>query len=148
MANTYSFLDTAATLAGPGGTVSLGAGAAVAEEGITIGLIEETDELKVGADGSPMHSLNAAKSYKFTVRLLKTSPTNSVLSAMYALQRTSAATWGVNSLSLLNSTLGDSYTLKSVAFAKFPENTYAKNAAMLDWEFLAGVGDVKLGKGL
>jgi len=79
---TYSFKDVHATLAGPGGTISLGNGANVAEEGISCEQIEDKTSWQVGADGSVAYSLHAAEIFRVTVRLLKTSPTNQQLSQM------------------------------------------------------------------
>ena len=47
--STYSFLDVQATIVGPGGAFSLGSGAGVAEEGISIEPTGEIDTmLKIG----------------------------------------------------------------------------------------------------
>ena len=47
---TYSFVDTQATIIGPGITTSITEG--TSEEGITISMRAEKDDLVVGADGS------------------------------------------------------------------------------------------------
>ncbi len=132
----YSFLDNQATLSGPGASaIPLGAGAAVAEEGITIDFVEDKDTMHVGADGETVHSLHATRAATATVRLLKTSPTNALLSAMYAYQASSSLFWGQNTLLVANSALGDLYDCQEVAFAKFPSNTWAKDAGFLEWRF-------------
>lgn len=145
--NTYSFLDVQAAIVGPGGGFSLGSGAGAAEEGITIDPTEELDGMTVGADGTPMHSLHANKSGKVTVRLLKTSPTNALLAAMVAFQRTSAANHGQNTLTIVNTSNGDTISCQQVAFAKLPTITYAKEAGINEWEFNAGIIDMGLGAG-
>ena len=94
MSNTYSFADVAATLVGPTGIVDLGYGAAVAEEGITIEPAGDKNTMLIGADGEGMHSLHADKSGTITVRLLKTSPTNLKLQAMYNAQTLNGALHG------------------------------------------------------
>lgn len=144
----YSFTDTQATLTGPGGLIQLGNGGGAAEEGITIEPIEENVSMQVGADGSWAHSLIASKAHRITVRLLKTSPTNAQLDAMYALQKTSALLTGQNFMQITNTVSGDTYTCQGVAFAKHPSNSYAKIAGMIDWEFIAGQVDSKLGAGI
>ena len=144
----YSFLDVAATITGPGGSIPLGTGAGAAEEGIDIKATQSADDMKIGADGSAMHSLRADKSGKITVKLLKTSPTNALLTAMMNFQRTSALFWGQNVLVITDIIRGDVYTCQAVAFEKVPDNTFAKDAGMLDWEFLAGQIDPLLGAGL
>lgn len=141
----YSFKDFRATLTGPGGTVPLGNDAGVAEEGITIEAIEEIGNLRIGADGSPAHSLRATKAAKCTVRVLKTSPTNAFLQTMLNFQRTSSLNWGQNVLVLTNIATGDNYTNQFVAFTRQPGNTYAKDAGVIDWEFIIGQLDVNLG---
>ena len=145
---TYSFLDVAATITGPGGSFSLGAGSANAEEGISIEFLEDKDRLVTGADGSPMHSLNASKSGRILVRLLKTSPVNSLLAQLYAFQTASSIFHGQNVFVLTNLITGDDYTCTSVAFEKFPRNDFGKEAGMLEWGFLAGVVDPVLGSGI
>jgi hypothetical protein len=146
MANkTYSFLDVSATLVGPGGFVQLGSGAGNSEEGIEIETSEDINTMTVGADGSGMHSLSANKSGRITVRLLKTSPTNAKLMAMVNVQRTSGATHGQNTLTIRDTNLGDVAVGQQVAFKKIPNNSWAKNAGMLEWIFDAVTIDQKLG---
>ena len=143
---TYSFLNVNAAIVGPGGTFGLGSGAGAAEEGITIES-NEIDAMTIGADGSPMHSLHADKSGKVTVRLLKTSPVNQKLGAMLALQRSSAALHGQNTITLTNTNTGDIITCQICAFAKWPTLTYAKDAGTNEWVFNAGIIDQGLGAG-
>lgn len=145
---TYSFLDVQATIIGPGGSVSLGAGAANAEEGISIEFIEDKDRMIVGADGNAMHSLNASKAGKITVRLLKTSPVNSLLNDLYNFQTSNGLFHGKNVLVLGNTTTGDNYTCTGVAFTRHPRNDWAKEAGFLEWDFNAGVIDPILGSGI
>src|SRR5260221_2909803 len=138
---TYSFLDTLAAIAGPGGTFSIGSGSGNSEEGITVEPSEEIDTMTIGADGSVMHSLHADKSGKVTVRLLKTSPVNALLSAMLAFQRVSGANHGNNTITIKNIFTGDTITCQQTAFAKVPTITYAKDGGMNEWNFNAGIID-------
>lgn len=144
---TYSFLDTNAAINGPGGSINLGQGAAVAEEGISITPIEPIDTLTIGAGGEGMHSLHANRAAKVTVRLLKTSPVNQKLAQMYAFQTASAANHGQNTFSLSNSHLGDVVACTQAAFEKAPDLTYAKEGGMNEWTFLAVAADRVLGSG-
>ena len=144
----YSFLDTNVAIVGPGGVINLGAGAAVAEEGITFEKVEPDNIMTTGADGSGMHSMNPTKSYKISVRLLKTSPVNAQLSQMYAVQKASSAAWGNNVISLKNAVSGDSAIAAETAFAKFPNVTWAKNPAMNEWTFESIDCDISLGGGI
>ena len=137
MSKTYSFLDIQATLIGPGGAISLGAGAGAADEGITITSTGEIDTMMIGADGSGQHSLSSDKSGRITVRLLKTSPTNGLLSDMVAFQRAGGATHGINTIVVNDSNRGDVVTARQVAFAKMPVISYGKEAGMVEWEFNA-----------
>lgn len=143
----YSFLDVQAAIVGPGGSFGLGSGAGASEEGITVEPQEDIDNLTVGADGTPMHSLIANKAGKVTVHLLKTSPVNAQLAAMMALQRTSGANHGGNTLSITNLVTGDVISCSQVAFAKPPALAYGKEAGMNAWEFNAGTIDMGLGPG-
>ena len=145
--STYSFLNCVAAIIGPGGAINLGAGAGVAEEGIDIDPTTEINTMTIGADGSPMHSLHADKSGRVAVRLLKTSPTNAALQAMYDYQTASSATHGQNTLSVADRVRGDVITCQVVAFSKAPSIKYSKEGQMLEWEFQAGIIDRTLGTG-
>lgn len=134
---TYSFLDTNAALVGPGGAIPLGAGAGVAEEGIDVTQNAEMDTQTIGADGEGMHSLVADRSGKVVVRLLKTSPTNSLLSNLAQIQRTSSTLHGQNTLTISNVASGDVITCEQVAFSKIPDLKYAKEGGIVEWEFNA-----------
>jgi hypothetical protein len=135
--STYSFLDTNATIVGPGGSVNLGQGAGTAEEGITITANEDIDNMTIAADGSGMHSLSANKSGVVTVRLLKTSPVNARLMQMYALQTASSQSHGQNTFSLSNSNLQDAVVAQQAAFKKVPDLTYAKDGGFVEWTWNA-----------
>ena len=137
MNSTYSFLDVSATLIGPGGAISLGAGAAVAEEGISIVSNSDIGGMHIGADGSGIHSLYADKSGTITVRFLKNSPTNQLLSQMYAFQTSTGAAYGQNTLAINDKSRGDVIVATQCSFKKAPDITYAKEADMIAWEFNA-----------
>lgn len=141
---TYSFLDHTATIVGPGGSFNLAAGAATSEEGVTITRTDDKNTMMIGADGSVMHSLHAGKPGLATIRLLKTSPVNAQLSQMYALQTTSSALHGQNTLTLRNSVTGEIVTCQQCAFKKFPDLTYAKDGGSNEWQFDVGVVDALL----
>lgn len=145
MSNVYSFLNVQAAIVGPGGAFSLGSGAGVAEEGITIDPSGEIDTMQIGADGSGQHSLSGDKSGKVTVRVLKTSPVNKLLMGMYNFQTASAASHGQNTITITDSVRGDVVTCRQCAFAKTPSISYAKAAGTQDWEFNAVAIDRVLG---
>jgi hypothetical protein len=131
----YSFLNVVATIAGPGGIVNLAAGAAVAEEGITIESVEDKNVMTIGADGRGQHSLIASDAATVTIRLLKTSPINAALMAMYDLQSVSSALWGSNVITVVDSGRGDLNVVQAAAFKKKPTITYAKEGGMMEWTF-------------
>lgn len=145
MANTYSFKDVSASLAGPTGTANLGYGAATAEEGISVDMGGDKNTMHIGADGTPMHSLHADKSGTVTIRLLKTSPTNAILQDMYDAQQLSSIFWGQNVIIVRENQSGDITTAQFCAFKKKPNLKYAKDADVLDWTFDAGTIDTVLG---
>lgn len=142
---TYSFLDTNATMAGPTGFVNLGAGAAVAEEGIVIEPAEDKNVMTVGADGKGQHSLIASDAAKLTVNLLKTSPTNKALMLMYDAQSAASVLWGKNIFTITNTGLGDYTVATSAAFKKKPTIKYDKVGEMMSWEFDCIVANTILG---
>lgn len=143
----YSFLNVVATIAGPGGVFNIGAGAANSEEGITIEPVEDKNIMTVGADGRGQHSLVASDAVTVTVRLLKTSPINAALMAMYDLQSASSALWGQNVITITDTARNDLNIIQSAAFKKKPSLTYAKEAGFNEWVFDAISGTSVLGVG-
>lgn len=137
MNNTYSFLDVNAGIVGPGGAFSLGNGAGVSEEGISTSPSEDVGTMQIGADGTGMHSLHADKSGKITVRLLKTSPTNQLLSALYAFQTATGSAYGQNTIVIVDKSRGDVITGSQCGFAKAPDLNYAKDGGVVEWVFNA-----------
>lgn len=135
MAGVYSFLNVNAAVAGPGGAATFGAGSAAAEEGITIEAIEDKNVMTIGADGQGQHSLIASDAVKVTLRLLKTSPWNAVLMAMYDLQSQSSSVWGQNVITIGDVGRNDYNVIQSCAFTKKPTLTYAKEAGTMEWTF-------------
>lgn len=133
--NVYSFLNISCLIAGPGLVANLAAGAAAAEEGITIEPSTDKNEMTIGADGKGQHSLIADNSGKLTVRLLKTSPINALLMAAYDLQTSSSALHGQNIVTITDSARGDLHVFQAVAFRKKPKIDYQKTAGMNEWEF-------------
>jgi hypothetical protein len=133
----YSFLDVQAAIAGPGGVFNIGNGSGAAEEGISISPTSEINTMMVGADGSGQHSLHADKSGRIIVRLLKTSPTNGQLMAMYNIQTASAAAHGQNTITINDVNRGEVITARQVAFGKAPDLSYGKAAGVNEWEFHA-----------
>lgn len=130
---TYSFLDVTATIVGPNGAFPIGSGAGVAEEGITFEFAEDQDSMIIGADGQGLHNLHAGQSGLVTVRLLKTSPTNALLQAMYDLDRATPSLHGRNTIVASWLTAGDVCTAVQCGFRRFPTITYAKDAQLLEW---------------
>ena len=94
-----------------------------------------------------MHSLHAGKGANLTVRLLKTSPTNAQLSAMYGLDTVLSQSHGLNTISIRDMARNDVIVCQQCAFAKFPDMTYAKEGGEMVWGFHAGIVDFKLGTG-
>lgn len=144
---TYSFLNVAATLTGPGGSIQLGYGAGNAEEGISEEMLEDKDAMTIGADGAVMHSLRAGNGARLTVRLLKTSPVNALLSNLYNFQKASAALWGQNVLVVSDIYRGDVLTVTQSAFSRHTPVTYSKDGNTMEWTFF-GTIDQKLGAGV
>lgn len=143
----YSFLNIVATIAGPSGFANLGAGSANAEEGITIEPHEDKNEMTIGADGQGQHSLIASDAAKVTVRLLKTSPINSILQLMYDVQSASSALWGQNVITIVDTARDDLTILQACAFSKKPTINYAKIGGMMEWTFDAIKANSVLGDG-
>lgn len=148
MAQTYSFLNIQGNFSGPGFDFPIGAGTGTGEEGITIEMLEDKTDLKIGADGTPMHSLRASDAGRITVRTLKVSPLNAILSAAYNFQKANAANWGQNILRFADTQRGDLITCTDMGFARQPVITYAKDANMNEWSFLGIIPAQILGAGV
>jgi hypothetical protein len=135
---TYSFLDVYGSINGPGFSAQFGNGSGQADEGITIVAAEETNRMTPGASGEVMHTLVGVNAGRLTIHVLKTSQLNFQLNAALAYQRTSSLRWGQNTITITNPVSGDHITCKQVAFTKQPDNSYAKEAAVITWEMEAG----------
>lgn len=132
---TYSFIDTVSSLVGPGISVSLGYGAGIADEGITLERAGEQNAMTTGADGEGFHNLHAETSGHIIVRVLKTSPLNALLNAAYNFQAASASTWGQNTITVGNTGLQDASVGQNVAFNKMPVVEYNKDPRFNEWRF-------------
>lgn len=143
--STYSFMDTACTLASDEAVIDLGYGAGVAEEGITFAMAGDKNTMVIGADGEGMHNLHADNSGQVTIRLLKTSPANAKLANLYNLQKSASKKWGKNTITMNHSGSGDNATALKCAFKKIPDYTNAKTGALVEWTFDAIKIDLKLG---
>lgn len=142
--NTYAFQNIQASISGSGGSFSLGYGSGNAEEGITTAMLEEKGIATVGADGSVMPTLRASKLGRFIIRLLKTSPVNGKLSALYNAQSINPAFWATNVLTILDVVRGDTITLSGAYFVKQPDTAFAKDGNFNEWEFIGNL-DMLLG---
>lgn len=131
----YSFVNVNAAIAGPTGGAIFGNGAGAAEEGITIEPAEDKNVMTIGADGTGQHSLIASDAVKVTIRLLKTSPQNALLMAMYDAQSASSALWGQNVITIGDVGRNDYNVIQSCAFRTRPTLNYAKEAGLNEWVF-------------
>jgi hypothetical protein len=145
--STYSFLDTNATIRGPGGSINLAAGAAAADEGVTVAAVGDRNVMQTGAGGEGQHSLIASTAALVTVVLLKTSPVNAQLMQMYNYQTSSSVLHGKNVLVVSDFARGDLVTLSKVAFKKVPDLVNAKEAGTNTWTFDAIRTNYVLGTG-
>jgi hypothetical protein len=143
----YSFLNVAAAIAGPGLVAQIGSSAGAAKEGISTGFDEDKTTITTGADGSIMTSLRATMTGRITVRLLKVSPINAILSQAYNFQRVNVLNWGQNSITVTDTARGDVVTGRQMAFIKFPDNGWAEDGNTLDWVFQGIINEI-LGVGI
>lgn len=135
---TYAFNDVTGSITGPTGSAQLGYGAGTSDEGISIEMTGDKNTMVTGADGSVMHSLHAETSGRVIVRVLKTSPLNALLSAMYDAQTASASLHGQNTIIIQQKASGDITTATQCAFKRRPNNAYQKEANIVEWEWDAG----------
>lgn len=141
----YSFLDCHCSFVGPTGAFSLIGSAA--QEGISVTFNEDNVKTTWGADGKYVHSLVAQKGSDISVKLLKNSTVNALLSASYNLQKTSSILTGQNTITITSS-LGDTLILTGVAFKKAPMVQFGMEAQLLDWALVAGETNFTLGSSI
>ena len=82
-----------------------------------------------------MTSLHATATGKITIRLLKTSPLNAVLSQAYNFQRQSSANWGINTIRIVDKVRGDVASGSQMGFEKFPDNAWSEDGNVIEWAF-------------
>ena len=145
--NVYAFQNIQAAISGLGGSFNLGYGSGNAEEGISVvGNVAEKGIAVVGADGTIMPTLRASKMGRWTIRLLKTSPVNGQLQALFNAQSINPAFWASNTLTLVDSVRGDALSLAQAWFTKQPDLVFAQDGNVNEWEFM-GSHDQVLGQG-
>jgi predicted SPOUT superfamily RNA methylase MTH1 len=145
--STYSFLDVVASIVGPGLNAQIGSTSGSAKEGITAEFDEDKATVTTGADGSIMTSLRATQTGKITIRLLKTSPVNAVLSQAYAFQRQNAVNWGNNLIRVVDKARGDVCSGRQMTFTRFPTITWSEDGNINEWAFQGILNEV-LGAGI
>lgn len=141
--STYSFKQVQATFTGPSAdpatplSFSITEGG-VGEEGITIEAFEDKNVMLTGADGSVQHSLRVAQPGTITIRVMRNNILNVRLMNAYNTQTSSAKLHGFNVILITDSTSGESYTATNVAFRRLPENSWGKDASIIEWVLDAG----------
>ena len=141
---TFSFQDVLASISGPGGSFSLGAGSGNAEEGITIETNERTTQT-VGADGRVVTTLIADRTGTIKVSLMKTSPVNQLLSNLFNFQMQDSTLVAQNTIVITNIASGDTVTCSGVSFVKHPAIKFGKDPGNNEFEFKAQFVDYNLG---
>jgi Protein of unknown function (DUF3277) len=134
ISGSYSFLNVSAAISGPGGSFSISA-AGVSDGGIRIAMEGDKDRMTIGAGGAGMHSLIASNAGRITVSLLKTAPGNAQMNQLYRHQKSSAAYWGQNVITINNPVTGDAITCTDCSFVKQPDVVYTPEGGMMEWAF-------------
>ena len=145
--STYSFLNVAASVVGPGLTAQIGSTSGSAKEGISAEWDEDKAGVTTGADGSIMTSLRASMTGRITVRLLKTSPINAVLMTAYNFQRVNSANFGQNTIRVVDKARGDVASGRQMSFLKGPNNVWSEEGNIMEWTFIGILNEV-LGAGV
>lgn len=135
---TYCFSDCLVTLVGPGVAITLGDQSGSADEGITVEMSEDKMSMIIGADGTAMPVLHAGNGGTVTVRLLRNSPTNALLSAAYNFQSLSTENSGQNLITIRQKHIEDIVTCSAVGFQRLPRLSFGKDPAAYEWPFVAG----------
>ena len=134
LSGTYSFLDVTCSLVSPQASFSLSENG-IAEEGLRIVMAGPKNTRTMGADGSGMMSLHASDAGDVTVNLLKVSPINALLNALYRQQKVSSASWGGIQLTIGNAILGDNIVAQLGAFQKQADVGYVVDGGFMIWPF-------------
>lgn len=130
----YSFLDVTATITGPGGAFSIKIGAA--PEGITWAPSDDMNEMVVGSDGTIQHSLKeSGNTGQLTLTLLKVSHVNQQLRALFESQRSTASTWGMNTITWHDRASNEDLEVTEAAFTNVPNFAVAQTGGTVTWTF-------------
>jgi hypothetical protein len=140
--STYSFLNVAASIVGPGLNAQIGSTSGSAKDGLSAEFDEDKVTVTTGADGAIMTSLRASQTGRIIVRLLKTSPINAILSSAYNFQRVSSANTGQNTIRVVDKARGDLVNGRQMAFVRMPSNTWGEEGNILEWSFIGIVNEV------
>ena len=147
-AYTWSYLDLIGSITSPVGSFALTNAGSSEDGSIKISFVGDKNVMQIGADGFPMHSLQATKGAMISLSYLKTSPINQKLNKLFNLQTVSSALHGQNVITFQNPVSGDAITGTFCAFKKHPDVDYDAKGASLVWAFDVGILDVSLGGGL
>jgi Bacteriophage KPP10, Structural protein ORF10 len=129
VSTSYSFDDSKVTIDGPGGSFLLGTGPT---ESITI-CDSDTYESTSGADGSIEHIHKAGPTY-ITVKLVRASPVNALLSQLHRVNRQSSANWSRNTIKIVRHGQ-DVTTCEGLAFADY-DRPSSDHGEQIWWEFI------------
>jgi len=144
--STYSFLTVQASIVGPGLSAQIGSSSGAAKEGLSAEFEEDKTSVTTGADGSIMSSLRASQTGRVTVRLLKTSPINAILSNAFNFQRLNPGSAGQNNIRVVDKARGDVVTGRQMSFLRYPNNTWGEEGNVIEWTFIGIVNEI-LGAG-
>jgi hypothetical protein len=134
LSGTYSFLDVQCTLLANSMGITLSENG-IAEEGLVYRMAGPKNTRTMGADGSGMMGLHASNAGDVTVNLLKASPVNAQLNALYRFQQSSGAFWGNIQITINSPVFGDNIVCNIGAFSKHADVVYDVPGRFLVWEF-------------
>lgn len=143
----YTFLDVQVAIKGPGGNFDI-ASSGVSDEAVRIAMKADKNTMVTGANGDGMHSLRASNAAGLSISLLKSATGNAQLNQLYRYQKTSAAYWGQNIVTISNPVTGDAMIFTGGAFAKQTDIGYSSEGGMNVWPFDFIDSDQVLGNGL
>lgn len=142
----YSFGDCAWAIVGPGNLNASASGEA--DEGYSVEFEGDKDTMTPGAGGDVMHSLRVAQPGTITLRLLKASSFNKVLSDAYNYQTGSASTHAQNTITINDFARGDTFICQGSAFRKFPNVNFQVQGGTQEWVFNVSRITPNLGAGV
>lgn len=106
-------------------------------EFITVEFLSPAFTSKVGSDGKVVHSRTSDRRAKIVIKLMSSSPSNDLLSAVYTADQLARNGAGVGAFMLKDNSGRSLYTAAEVRIMKHPDVAFDREAGAREWELEA-----------